>query len=183
MWPFRRRTAHGGSGNPLEDLRRLGVKVGRNCNVYGLNVDRDLPGLVEIGDDCILAGDVTILAHDVAPAIWMKKSKLARTRVLDRCFIGQRAILLAGVTVGPDAIVGAGSVVSKDVPPRTVVAGNPAQVVGTLDEYLARQAKDKRFTWIDYDLPGQDDPRRAEVLAAGRKRLKEMLERGEFDRL
>jgi maltose O-acetyltransferase len=172
--------ADGNGDDPVDALRRAGVTVGRGCNIYGLNYDRDLPGLVSIGDDCILAGDVTILAHDVAPAIWFRKSKLARTRVLDRCFIGQRAILLAGVTVGPDAIVGAGAVVSQDVAPRTVVAGNPAKLVCTLDEYLERQRKDGRFTWIDYDLPGQDDPRRAQALKEGRAKLRRMLDEGAF---
>ena len=58
--------------------------------------------------------------------------------MLDNCVVGMRAILLPGVTIGPDSIVGAGSVVTRDVPPRTVAAGVPARVLCTLDEYAER---------------------------------------------
>ena len=49
-----------------------------------------------------------------------------------RCWIGFNAIILKGVTVGEGSIVGAGSVVTKDVPPYTIVAGNPARVIRSL---------------------------------------------------
>ena len=50
----------------------------------------------------------------------------------DDVFVGMEALILKGVTVGEGAVVGAGSVVTQDVPPRAVVAGNPAQVVREL---------------------------------------------------
>lgn len=56
------------------------------------------------------------------------------TRVCRRASIGSGAIVLAGITIGEGAIVGAGAVVTKDVPPRTIVAGNPARIVRTLRE-------------------------------------------------
>ena len=52
----------------------------------------------------------------------------------DDVFVGMEALILKGVTVGEGAVVGAGSVVTQDVPPRTVVAGNPAQVVREVHE-------------------------------------------------
>ncbi|MFC5676981.1 DapH/DapD/GlmU-related protein [Aeromicrobium endophyticum] len=48
----------------------------------------------------------------------------------DRVFIGANAVVQMGVTIGDEAVVGAGAVVTKDVPPRTVVAGNPARPIG-----------------------------------------------------
>jgi carbonic anhydrase/acetyltransferase-like protein (isoleucine patch superfamily) len=57
-------------------------------------------------------------------------------RVLDNCFVGVNSILMPGVTVGPNSIVGAGSVVTRDVPARSVAAGVPARVLCTLDEYV-----------------------------------------------
>ena len=58
--------------------------------------------------------------------------------MLDNCVIGTGAVLLPGVTIGPDSVVGANSVVTKDVPPRTVAAGVPARPLCTLDQYAAR---------------------------------------------
>jgi len=56
--------------------------------------------------------------------------------IRDNCFIGNNAILLPGIEIGPDSAVGAGSVVTRTVPPRTIVAGNPARPIKTLDEYI-----------------------------------------------
>jgi acetyltransferase-like isoleucine patch superfamily enzyme len=59
--------------------------------------------------------------------------KVIPTRVCRRASIGSGAVVLAGVTVGEGAMVGAGAVVTQDVPPRTIVAGNPARVVRRLE--------------------------------------------------
>ena len=60
--------------------------------------------------------------------------KIAPVRIGDKAWIGFNAIILKGVTVGEGAIVAAGAVVTKDVPPYTIVAGNPARVIRTLSE-------------------------------------------------
>ncbi len=56
------------------------------------------------------------------------------TVIKQRASIGSNATILAGITIGENAIVGAGSVVTKDVPPSVVVAGNPARILRYLDE-------------------------------------------------
>ncbi|MGH9359737.1 MAG: DapH/DapD/GlmU-related protein, partial [Terriglobia bacterium] len=61
------------------------------------------------------------------------------TRVCRHASIGSGAVILCGVTIGEGAIVGAGSVVTKDVPPGTVVAGNPARVIRHIDRNLKKQ--------------------------------------------
>lgn len=70
--------------------------------------------------------------------------------IKDDVFIGHGATILPGVTIGPRAIVGAGSVISKDVPPNSVVAGNPARFIRTLDEHVERmQARTESYPWRD----------------------------------
>lgn len=165
----------------VETLRALGVKVGQRCAIYGGHYDSNFPFLIEIGDDCILTFDVIVLAHDAAPAVQTKMCRVGKVRILDRCFIGQRAIILPGVTIGPDSIVGAGSVVTKDVPPRTVVAGSPARQVATLDEYLAKLKDEPGRRLLDYTMRPSEDPGAAAALHAGQKRVQDLAAQGYFD--
>ncbi len=85
--------------------------------------DRTHPSGIHIGAESYVAFGAVLLTHDMTRGIY------ADTRVGTRCFIGAHSILMPGVTVGDGSIVGAGSVVTRDVPPGTIVAGNPARIV------------------------------------------------------
>jgi maltose O-acetyltransferase len=63
----------------------------------------------------------------------------------DRAWIGYRAIVLPGVSIGEGAVVGAGAVVSRDVPPFTIVAGNPARPIGERSRVLTYQLEYRPF--------------------------------------
>ena len=83
---------------------------------------------VTIGRDCKIARDVIIMdtdQHELPGGGLVVRP----VEIEDRVWIGARAIILKGVTVGHDAVIAAGSVVTRDVPPRTVAAGVPARVV------------------------------------------------------
>ena len=71
---------------------------------------------------------------------WSTAEK-APIRICRGAWIGARAVIMKGVTVGEGAVVGTGSVVMRDVPPYTVVLGNPARVIRELDQNLARPAR------------------------------------------
>jgi galactoside O-acetyltransferase len=104
---------------------------------------------VEIGDDVLVSWGATIVDHDSHAVAWPERAKdvtdwlhgrkdwrhvrVAPVRIGHRAWIGFNAIILRGVTIGDEAIVAAGAVVTRDVPPRSVVAGNPARVVRSLD--------------------------------------------------
>lgn len=87
---------------------------------------------IEIGEFCLLARGITIMDSDFhklgsggdTPVKAIKEVKIG-----DRCWIGQNAMILKGVTVGAGSVVAAGSVVTRDVKPRTLVAGNPARLI------------------------------------------------------
>jgi acetyltransferase-like isoleucine patch superfamily enzyme len=87
---------------------------------------------VEIGERCLLARGITIMDtdwHKLAIADEKPKEQTKEVIIKDHCWIGQNAVILKGVTIGEGAVVGANSVVTRDVPPRTMVAGNPARVI------------------------------------------------------
>jgi acetyltransferase-like isoleucine patch superfamily enzyme len=95
---------------------------------------------VTIGKDVLIAGRVYISDHDHVfddpekPAISCSKLSCKPVVIEDGVFLGQGCAILKGVTIGKRAIVGANAVVTKDVPPFTVVAGVPARVIRTIGE-------------------------------------------------
>lgn len=89
--------------------------------------------LVEIGKECMFAPNVCLYSatHSTDPVERIESgTELAKgIKIGDRVWLGGNSIILPGVTVGEGSTVGAGSVVTKDVPPYTVVAGNPARII------------------------------------------------------
>jgi acetyltransferase-like isoleucine patch superfamily enzyme len=85
---------------------------------------------VKIGNDCLIGAHVTVMDtdfHRVEDKSWdTTGSPIA---LGDRVWLGNRSIVLKGVSIGDDSVVAAGAVVTRDVPPRAVVAGNPARIV------------------------------------------------------
>ena len=100
------------------------------------------PWLIHLGDDVTIADGVFFLTHDGGVALFRDEhpdlDNLGEIRVGNGVFIGVDAPILPGVTIGDRSVVGAGSVVTKNVNPGTVVAGNPARVVSTVDEYRVK---------------------------------------------
>ncbi|MBN2788415.1 MAG: hypothetical protein JXQ69_08865 [Paludibacteraceae bacterium] len=93
---------------------------------------------IQIGDDVILAPNVHILAHDTSTKMLLGYTKIANVKIGNRVFIGASSIVLPGVTIGDDVVIGAGSVVCKDIPSNSLAVGNPARVVSSLDDYIAK---------------------------------------------
>jgi acetyltransferase-like isoleucine patch superfamily enzyme len=93
---------------------------------------------VQIGEGTILGAGSMVLDNDFhAPGVgfsWLTEySKNSKpVKIGCGCFIGARSIILKGVTLGDRVVIGAGSVVTKDIPAYSIAAGNPARIVGTI---------------------------------------------------
>lgn len=121
----------------LRTLRRMGVRVGEHSHVYTLNWPPE-PWLIRIGDHVTIANDVTFVTHNLNRIFQDKHESLTGfgcIDIKDYVQIGVNTTILPNVTIGPRSVVGAGSVVTKDVPPNSVAAGNPAKVICGIDEY------------------------------------------------
>lgn len=108
-----------------EVLRRVwGMDIGRGARIsLKARLDRTNPRGIHIGADTGVGAGAVILTHDFV------KSRHVDTRIGRHCHIGTNAMILPGVTVGDSCIVAPGSIVMRDVPAGSLVAGNPARVV------------------------------------------------------
>lgn len=115
---------------PLTVVRAHEVRIGRRVVVMNGCLMMAAGGIT-IGDDALIAADVRLISnnHDLydRSVITCRPIRIGR-----RAWIGAGATILPGVTVGDDSVVGAGSVVTRDVPPATIVAGNPARIVRSI---------------------------------------------------
>ena len=84
---------------------------------------------IEIGDGCFIGRDVIIRSYDAHQILKEGYQVSAPIKIGNRVWIGQKAMILKGVTIGDGAVIAAGAVVTKDVPPHSVVAGVPAKVI------------------------------------------------------
>ncbi|WP_054951268.1 acyltransferase [Numidum massiliense] len=109
----------------------LRMRVGEQTAVaLMVMMDVFFPEKISIGNNVIIGYNTTILTHEYL----LEEYRLGEVTIGSNAMIGANCTILPGVRIGEGAIVGAGSVVTKDVPPHTFVAGNPAQFVKGLDK-------------------------------------------------
>lgn len=106
-------------------LRQLyGMHINKSARIsIGAKLDKTTPKGIHIGEESYVASGAIIFTHDFARSIHKD------TTIGKRCFIGANAIIMCGVTIGDQVIVGSGAIVTKDVPNNCIVAGNPAKIL------------------------------------------------------
>lgn len=106
----------------LTKLYKMNISPSARISL-GAKLDCTNPEGIYIGDESYVASGAIIFSHDFSRSI------KAHTVIGQRCFIGANAIVMPGIKIGDSVIIGAGSVVTKDVPSGCIVAGNPAKII------------------------------------------------------
>lgn len=107
-------------------------------------IDMQRPWMISIGEYCKITRGVIILQHDYSRSVLRRVygeiiGESKKTSIGNNVFIGMNSIILMGAQIGDNVIVGAGSVVSGKIPDNTVVGGNPARVICTLEQYFEKR--------------------------------------------
>ena len=172
-----------------EKFRKQGAKIGENCTIQ-INKLASEPYLVEIGNNVAIAPNVTFITHDGASFILRDEFPTIRyfgkIIIEDNCFIGSRSIITAGVRIGKGSIVGPMSLVIRDVKPGSLVLGNPAIQVSTVEKYKERCLKEWKRQGLDkfdYLFEGKDKFEVQEIMMSRefREKLREHLLSVEFN--
>lgn len=127
---------------PVEYAKWVGVNVGANPHFYGPTSWGTEPWLITIGDNVHITGGCKFINHDGGTLIFRKEiPDLEITKPIivgDNVYIGEDTMILMGVHIGNNVVIGARSVVTKDIPANSVAVGVPARVIKTTEEYLEK---------------------------------------------
>lgn len=143
-----------------------GLQIADDCRLISMPDFGSEPWLISIGKRVTISSRVTFITHDGGTWVFRHLPKFknvikyGRITINDNCFIGYGTIILPGVNIGPNSVVAAGSVVTHDVRPNTVVGGVPARIIMSVDEY----AEKSLLRTPNYDLDAYKKDKVSEVL-------------------
>lgn len=127
--------------------KKYHIDIGEGCRIWEPNhtyIDIQRPHLLHIGDNVKITRGVTILAHDYSRSVFTGAGfdnigEAGKTWIGDNVFIGMNAIILMGSKIEKNSIIGAGSVVSGEFEENSLIVGNPAKRICSLEDYFIKQ--------------------------------------------
>ena len=160
--------------NPLSYARYLGVQVGEGCRIYTKNWGSE-PFLISIGDRVTVTSSVIFLTHDgstwlIRNSNGIRYQKYKKIVVGNDVFLGVNTIIMPGVLIGSNVVIGAGSVVTKSIPDNSVAVGNPARVIQTFEQYCNKVITNEiNDSDLDCNLSFEDKVNQAILLAEAKQ--------------
>lgn len=144
---IRRIKASSSSKNYIYYLRSKGIIIGDNVifrSPRSTRIDLTRPSLIEIGNNVDINHNFQILTHDWASCVFRNYyhellPSSGRVKLGNNIYFGTNVIILKGVTIGDNCVIGAGSVINKSIPANSVAAGVPCKVICSLDEYFNKR--------------------------------------------
>jgi acetyltransferase-like isoleucine patch superfamily enzyme len=133
--------------SPIYYARKIGVKIGSECRLLGLHHGTfgSEPYLIKIGNHVTITNGVNFITHDGGVWVFRKEHPnidvFGKIEVGDNSFIGINTTILPGVSIGENCVIGAGSVVTKDIPANSIAVGVPAKVISSTTEYKNKVLK------------------------------------------
>ena len=140
-------------------LRSKGITIGDGCIIYSPNttsIDVQRPHMLCIGNYVKITAGVHIICHDYSRSVLMNMpgyenvGEASSTSIGDNVFIGVHSIILMGSHIGNNSIVGAGAVVSGHFEDNSVIAGNPAKVVCSIEEFFKKRKLKEVYAAKEY---------------------------------
>lgn len=146
------------SNSYIKHLKKIGVRVGNDVVLFrpmNTTIDTQNPHLLKIGNHVMITGPVTILTHDYSWSVLKRKygeiiGNQQETVLEDNIFIGWGATILAGSHIGPNSIIGAGSIVSGNLEGNAVYAGSPAHKIMSIEDYYKKRKKKQLTEAVNY---------------------------------
>ena len=144
-----------GSRKRTEYLRKSDIFAGfgNDCYYCSRKIPEE-PYMVKIHNNVVVAANVNFITHDIIndmlsrkiggnPGEQLSEYHMGAIEIFDNVAIGSDVTILYGTKIGPNAVIAAGAVVTKDVPEGKIVGGNPARVIGSVNDLIEKRKKQK----------------------------------------
>lgn len=141
------------SASLVEYYRSKGVSIGEGSvfrSPGSTKIDLMRPSLIRIGEGVDMNSNFTIMAHDFSHRVFVLLygeflSSSGAVTIGNNIYFGTNVTILKGVTIGDNCVIGAGSIVTRDIPANSVAAGVPCKVICSIEDYY----KKRKMQWID----------------------------------
>lgn len=129
-------------GKPVKYARKIGVNMNGDVHIYGDVVWGSEPWIISLGDNVHITNGVKFLTHDGGVLVFRKEvPDLEVTKPIsvgNNVYFGNNVLIMPGAHIGSNVVVGAGAIITHDIPDCSVAVGVPARVIRSTDEYLEK---------------------------------------------